>query len=317
MRKYLIPDEGKFYKANLHSHSTVSDGHFTPEEMKEKYMEKGYSVIAFTDHGRLVPHNELTDENFLALNGLEYGVNNMDVEAVSHPKFRKNCDLCMIALEPDNFTTYTDINKDFTLKYTPESINELIEGGRRLNFFVTHNHPTWSGEAYTDYITYNNLNAMEVVNYGCLCSGFEEHNQKIYLDMLRSGKRLYCLATDDNHNYPHKPDSFGGFTMIKAEKLEYRTITRALTDGNFYSSEGPLINELYWEDNKVFIKTSPAREIIITKLGKNVGKVKDDNLITEASFDIEADDGFFFITVTDEKGLKAFTNAYFTDEILN
>ena len=126
MRKYLIPNEGKFYKANLHSHSTVSDGHFTPEEMKEKYMEKGYSIIAFTDHGRLVPHNELTDENFLALNGLEYGVNNMDVEEVSHPKFRKNCDLCMIALEPDNFTTYTDINKEFVFKYTPESINELI-----------------------------------------------------------------------------------------------------------------------------------------------------------------------------------------------
>ena len=25
MKRYLLPDEGQFYKANLHSHSTFSD----------------------------------------------------------------------------------------------------------------------------------------------------------------------------------------------------------------------------------------------------------------------------------------------------
>ena len=33
MKKYLLPENGQFYKANLHCHSTVSDGHLTPEEM--------------------------------------------------------------------------------------------------------------------------------------------------------------------------------------------------------------------------------------------------------------------------------------------
>ena len=36
MRKYLLPENGNFYKANLHCHSTVSDGTLTPEEMKEE-----------------------------------------------------------------------------------------------------------------------------------------------------------------------------------------------------------------------------------------------------------------------------------------
>ena len=40
MKKYLLPEKGTFYKANLHSHSTVSDGGWTPEEMKERYIEK-------------------------------------------------------------------------------------------------------------------------------------------------------------------------------------------------------------------------------------------------------------------------------------
>ena len=37
MKKYLLPRTGKFYKANLHCHSTVSDGKLTPAELKEAY----------------------------------------------------------------------------------------------------------------------------------------------------------------------------------------------------------------------------------------------------------------------------------------
>ena len=70
-------------------------------------------------------------------------------------------------------------------------------------------------------MNYHHMHAMEICNYGCVCAGFDEHNSRIYNDMLRQGKRLYCIATDDNHNYPHTPDSFGGFTMIKAEKLMF------------------------------------------------------------------------------------------------
>ena len=53
MRKYLLPKDGTFYKANLHCHSTVSDGALTPEELKKAYMAEGYSIIAYTDHNVL------------------------------------------------------------------------------------------------------------------------------------------------------------------------------------------------------------------------------------------------------------------------
>ena len=36
-RRYIISPEGNFYKAQLHTHSTVSDGALTPEEVKELY----------------------------------------------------------------------------------------------------------------------------------------------------------------------------------------------------------------------------------------------------------------------------------------
>jgi len=76
MRKYLISDQGKFYKANLHSHSTFSDGKLTPAQMKDLYQKHGYSIVAFTDHDIFLPHQELTDENFVAINGYEVAINN-------------------------------------------------------------------------------------------------------------------------------------------------------------------------------------------------------------------------------------------------
>ena len=41
MKKYLLPESGNFYKANLHCHTNVSDGKWTPEKVKEEYSKQG------------------------------------------------------------------------------------------------------------------------------------------------------------------------------------------------------------------------------------------------------------------------------------
>ena len=67
----LIPQSGSFYKVNFHCHTDASDGKQTAEEVKESYKALGYSAVCFTDHEILVPHDELTDESFVALHGYE------------------------------------------------------------------------------------------------------------------------------------------------------------------------------------------------------------------------------------------------------
>ena len=66
MKTYLIPNT-KQYKANLHCHTVHSDGWKTPEVLKKEYMERGYSIIAFTDHEYIVNHQHLNDDNFIAI----------------------------------------------------------------------------------------------------------------------------------------------------------------------------------------------------------------------------------------------------------
>lgn len=333
MKKYLLPKNGEFYKANLHCHSTVSDGKWSPEEIKKNYMEQGYSIVAYTDHDVLIPHPELNDRNFLALNGCEFEIDEQGMWG----KNWKNCHFCAVSLEPDNVTqpcwhrekyqfsnalNYRDMVKfdhseaDWEREYSSEGISKMMQNCAEKGFFVTYNHPTWSMEGYQDYMGYNGMHAMEICNYGCVEAGYDEHNSKEYDEMLRGGKRIYCIATDDNHN--GRADSFGGFTMIKAEKLEYKAVTDALVAGNFYASEGPLINELWYEDGKVNITFQPAQECFITKGVRGAGIVvaEEGGFVTEATFDVADDDIYFRITVVDKDGKRAYTNAYFLDDIL-
>ena len=85
MKKYLLPKEGKFYKANLHMHTTISEGRMTLDETKREFMKRGYSIVAFTDHEVMVPHMDLNEENFLAITSTEIIVN-LD----NHPDFGYN-----------------------------------------------------------------------------------------------------------------------------------------------------------------------------------------------------------------------------------
>jgi hypothetical protein len=153
---------------------------------------------------------------------------------------------------------------------------------------------------------------MEICNYGCIAGGHDEYNAKEYDDMLRSGKKLYCIATDDNHN--KRDDSFGGFTMIKAQRLEYAAITIALMKGNFYASQGPEIYELWFEDGYINIICSDAKQIVMTTAGRRHDIAKGEP-INQASFKIEPDDVYIRITVTDMHGKHADTNAYFTENL--
>ena len=338
MKKYLLPESGNFYKANLHCHTNVSDGNWSPEKVKEEYIKQGYSIVAYTDHNIMLPHGDLTDDSFLALTGYEINISVSRDANGNTPGGYKTCHICLIApTEKDtdqvcvHRTKYLNLGSnqpelletkvkydrnepDFERVYTPECISECMAKGQEKGYFVTYNHPTWSQESYPQYMAYEGMDAMEICNYGCLEAGWQEYNPRVYDDMLRGGKRIYCIATDDNHN--GRADSFGGFTVIKAEKLDYPTVFKALKDGHFYASQGPAINELYVEGDTVTVKCSAAKEIRLNTgvIRASIKKANNGELLTEATFKLQPGDIYFRITVVDEKGFPADTNAYFLDE---
>ena len=47
---YIDKNGDKWYKVGLHTHTTLSDGKKTPEEMARIYKNAGYDAVAITDH---------------------------------------------------------------------------------------------------------------------------------------------------------------------------------------------------------------------------------------------------------------------------
>ncbi len=341
MKKYLLPETGNDYKANLHCHSSLSDGALTPEQIKQEYMARGYSIVAYTDHDIMIDHSDLAEPGFLPLRGYEMEINESDI---SKPSPRKTCHMCLIAIEPDNRTqvcwhrerylfgnakNYIDqVNfdgslPDYVREYSVKCISDMMTRGRENGFFVTYNHPAWSLETYEQYAHYHGMHAMEICNYGCFEAGFEDYNPMVYDEILRTGKRIFCIAADDNHNRtgenkPYSHDSFGGFTVIRADSLDYRTVTRALENGNFYASMGPLIHELSVEDDRVHITCSPAKAISLHCGARRSKRIEapEGEYLTEATFTVDAETNIYFrLSVTDEQGRHANTNAYFCDTV--
>lgn len=305
----ILPSAGNFYKANLHCHTTISDGHLTKEEVKEAYMKEGYSVIAFTDHRTYGWHPELDDENFLAIAGFEADLNEpMKPGDFNHTRtyhinfYDQNPSADKKGIQPES--VYGDL----------EGLNNFLAEREKEGFLICYNHPYWSLQNYTDFKDLEHLWGMEIYNYGCEHDGLYGYNPQSYDEMLRTGKKLFCVATDDNHNsYPFGHplcDSFGGFTMIKAPKLTYSSIIEALKAGNFYFSMGPEIHEAKIEDGVLHVKTSPVEKIYVIEDGRNTYKklAYKGETITEASFELKGTEKYIRIVVEDGKRLSAGTN---------
>ncbi|MBQ2757248.1 MAG: hypothetical protein IJF31_02070, partial [Clostridia bacterium] len=146
------------------------------------------------------------------------------------------------------------------------------------------------------------------------------------VDLLRSGENVMPVAADDIHSIS---DAFGGWVMVKAQDLGYGTVIKALEQGDFYASTGPAINELYVEDGVVHISTSEAVTIAMISNYRYHRKrrAKEDQLLTEASFDLNAfikqNEEYEYarwapwvrFEVRDARGDLAWTRAYFLDEL--
>ena len=330
MKRYLLPEKGNFYKANLHAHTNMSDGRDTPEEVKDIFKKMGYSIVAYTDHDVFVDRSHLCDETFLALNGMEEEINGRNFG--SDWLTMETCHINFISLSQDNLTVpcyhrtkylgknasqYRQVMKideslpDYERYYTPERINDMFLKGRDMGFYMVYNHPTGSLEYYPQYSKYNYMHAMEMYN------GKYEYNSQVYDDMLRCGKMIHCVGGDDSHG---EDGSGFSWTMIKAEKLDYKSVTDALLKGDFYASQGPEIFELYMEDGIMHIKTSDAQSILFQTAAREPAlryvRAEKGKTINEATFKVMPECMYVRVIVTGPDGKTASTNAYTVESLL-
>ncbi len=334
MMNIYLDENKRFFKANMHCHSTNSDGRATPEKIKEEYMKRGYSIVAYTDHDHIVSCAHLSDGDFLAITGYELDITDPKIPWDSFTRqVVHTMHMNFYALDPNNDTTLcmsAEADKKgpeevrATVKYdgradmrvwSPEGISRVVDYAHEQGFLVCYNHPVWSLEYEAQYLNYGNIDFVEVFNTGCYRNGFDGYEQ-IFDVMIKNGKHVAAIAADDNHNAHGfegtKCDSFGGWIMINADSLDYGEIMQALREHRFYASTGPEIYSITREENRITVKTSPARRIAKQTEGRQaaVKFAEEGELLTEVTFKVRPNERFFRITVEDERGMRAYSQLY-------
>lgn len=313
MKKYLLPQGGTFYKANLHCHTVCSDGKYTPEQIKQKYMAQGYAVVAFSDHNRILPHPELREPGFVPLTAIE-----IDFNAPTQPWSHASVyHLNYFSPDPDR-----DEFLPFDRVYDADSISDLNLRASAEGFLVQYNHPRWSFQSAADFLSLKGLWGFEVYNTGCQIEMMNGWGDYEFEACCRAGMRVVPVATDDNHNWhmdessPYN-DSFGGWSMIKAESLSYENIFKAMKRGDLYASTGPEIRELWVEDGVMHVISSPVNAILFLTSGRETStRRRHDDMLTEHSFQIPRHVKFVRVELGDSKGGRAFSRPYDISELL-
>lgn len=218
-----------FYKGNLHTHTTLSDGKRTPEESIALYREKGYDFLSITDHNIYMPAKQYDD--FVLLSGIECNM-------INYEGYR-TCHITGVGgshIDPTNSNLDMDVN-----------IKKLRDTGA----FITVAHPAWSLMHYSDLFKLSDYDAIEIYNDVCnsyLRRGYSD----LYIDIIAyRGRTTLITSVDDTHSY--ETDGFKGYIMVNADNLNNDDIMTNIKSGNFYAGTGFDIEDIKVVDNRLEI----------------------------------------------------------------
>jgi predicted metal-dependent phosphoesterase TrpH len=282
---------GNWYKANLHTHTTLSDGDVNLPIRVKQYRDRGYQVLAVTDHEKTNQITGYSDPNFLLLNGME-----------THPRSNSQIPYHFVCLNiPEGLKFTADVN-------AAERIRQVKAGGGEIIFA----HPYGAGHTINDMLAVDGYIAMEVYNGKFSYTG-KGYNSVQWDQLLNAGRIIPAVANDDLHNSALIGQSW---TMIKAKELSPKAIMEALRTGCCYASCGPAFEDFRVEAGTAAVKSSPVVEICF--MGQNTfshNVTADPNhLITTAKYKLPEKIRWVRAEIVDANGRHAWTNPIVIEE---
>jgi hypothetical protein len=285
---------GRFWRGNLHTHSSLSDGALSLSDTVAVYRDAGYDFVAVTDHFRarygfpLADTRPLRSPGFTTLLGAElHG---------SRTSFASQWHVIAVGLPPD-----------FPPADRGETGPLLARRARRAGAFIGMAHPSASLLTVADAESLDAAHAVEVYN---AVSAWEDRGDSWHLCdvLLARGHRLTAYAADDAHFQPQDPPGCTAWVQVRAVALEPALLLAALKAGHYYSSTGPSLEDVSVAGDKVTVRCSPASRILVTGgvPGKQV--IAGDGL-TEGTLPLTMfNSGYFRVTVVDAAGGRAWSN---------
>ena len=300
--------KGRFWRGNLHTHSTRSDGVLSPEEVCRRYKAEGYDFMALTDHFvgaygyPIVDTVPMRDAGFTTILGAELHSGAMANGELWH--------ILAVGL-PADFAPSN--SPSFVPVAGQETGAEIAARAVAAGAFVAIAHPQWSGLTLADARTITAAHAVEIYNHGCAMGCDRPDGFAIADLLLTEGRKLTLIATDDAHF--SEPDHFGGWVMVKSEANEPEALLSALKAGHFYSSQGPELRDVRIEGGKLIVECSAVSSIVALGWGTGAKAVHGHSMTRgEVSLDRLNNSPWIRAAVIDAAGKRAWSNPIWLGE---
>jgi hypothetical protein len=237
------PGSARWYRGDLHSHSTVSDGVLAPEALLEEAEREGLDFFAITDHNRWAYPWFPRGSSVLVIAGIEvttpYGHFNVFAEGSSEPPW--------LSLLPD-------VGGETREEPQPGAARELLSEVRASGLRGSINHPRISPWAWWDpELDLASISYLEVWNDPTWPENREANpaTLEMWTRWLNAGLRVTAVGGSDFHDPEPKRRRDGRRTeghrigiprtYVFAEACTPAAILRALDGGRAYVTMGPTI----------------------------------------------------------------------------
>mgnify|MGYP000066980965 CR=1 FL=1 len=289
---------GRFWRGNLHGHSTASDGAIEPAEVCAAYRAAGYDFTCVTDHFRarfgypLTDTTALRDDGFTTLLGAE----------LHAPETSRGAEWHILAV---------GLPVDFAPPSADEDGPAIARRARAAGAFVAIAHPHWYNLQPEDGVALDAAHAVEVYNHTSFVHT-DRGDGAVFLDgLLSAGRRLGAIAVDDSHW--KRDDAFGGWVLVKAEENTPEALLAALHAGHYYASQGPEIHDIRRDGDVIEITCSPASAVLLVGPVSSNARRNGRNL-TRARLPLDAfHGGWCRAVVVDSLGRRAWSNPLWLD----
>ena len=233
------------YRANLHTHSTRSDGKFTPDEILKLYSAEGYDVMCMTDHMRTSNVTELDPHGMLLLPGVEL-----------HPAGGRIRRSHLLGVNvPEDF----DVSVAAVTAEGENKMQQVVDAVNAAGGLCYFAHPYWCGFRAEEIAPLRGLAGIEVYNTSTRYIN-RQSNMQIWDELSDMGHIFPALAVDD----VHRPrDLFMGWTEICCEERTRECVADALKRGSFYATQGPKFKRLSYKDGFFEAEFTP----VVTAIG--------------------------------------------------
>ncbi len=301
--------EKQWYKGNIHTHTTESDGDEDPHKVASWYRRHGYDFLVLSDHNHLTLLDYSTGRRRfrkpLMVPGEEVSVR---IDGGETPIHVNGVGISRV-VEP--------VDAGDVVSTLQANVDAIVAAGG----IASINHPNYGWAFDHRALTrVQGASLLEVFNghpgtnvFGA--PGLPSYEQ-IWDGVLSAGRVIFGVATDDSHNYhdftPRHSNPGRGWVVVEADELTQDAIVDGLALGRFYASTGVALTRLECSADGIALEIDQELDFVYTTrfTGKG-GEVLAESTGPTAEYEASGDEEYVRATVVSSSGPKAWTQPVF------